>query len=144
MKMCRLFITIAMTLLAMALIGCSSDNTVAPADANGGLTGSPDKAGGTQVNVHGIVYWEGGMTPADSVWVSVDLGYPNGYWSTPTYCFTNAQGGFSTTMTLYNGYLVRCASLGDIEVRDWYGESQMTFYLVQQPGFRGDYWPMVQ
>lgn len=130
-------------LLALALCGCSADNAVAPLttdDANS--ANRADKVFSTPVLVYGYVYLLDG-SPADNTLVRIDLDYGNG-WVVTEYVPTTGSGYFSLDTYLWPNSQVRCACLGDVEVKAWTGRPYMFFRLDQQPGSHVDELPAIQ
>jgi hypothetical protein len=91
-------------------------------------------------HIYGNVYYLNGSRAcgvAVNIWVWRG---PYGGWTGPTTVTTGPEwGDFSWDTYLADGFIVRCASLGDVEEREWPGGAYMYFRLDQQKIFRCPY-----
>ncbi len=131
-------------MLSLLCVGCSTDNPVSPPLADSEPLAddetSPDKS--MMCHVYGNVdYLDGSDAEGVQVKIYLYTPYPPASWYEVATVTTGAYGSFSHDLYLYSGCKVKCASLGDVEERQWPGGAYMYFSLTQKRGVRTPYDP---
>ena len=132
----KLFVVGAVVLLTMLVLS-SSGLAVTESTKSSDLLSNESTR--DPCHIYGNVYYRHGERAVGvnvSIWVW--RGQYTG-WTGPVTVTTGQYGDFSWDTYLAHGFIVRCASLGDVVDRVWPGGAYMYFDLHQQIQIRNPY-----
>ncbi len=133
-----LYLLVAVFLMAMAFVGCSHENPIAPISAEDGMQvddGSNADKVYRLVSVNGEVHLMDG-SPAGNTEVLIQAKVGNGPWVTHHVAntFNNPNGTFYAQWIINcdDGTLIRCVSLGDFVEKEVNHHSDIYYFSLAE------------